>query len=404
MGFGTIGTYIYIWNEKQNISTTVCEEKIMRTSQGVLLYDSGDQILLRDSKEQLDFLLHTANRTKCHNSIAHTVIGTDHKLHVRLYEDPKLIPTEINERTNMHGMWLNVREHNQFIRDEVTEQINEEYHEIIRLFCTQQRHEKYLVRLLSEFSPIWAGRFLNMSTCTGIKIYGDDIEYFQCKPIIITIPNITRTECGPQPNVQGLAVARDGITLVPFTPCAWTNNLATFGNYAYTPVKNKWQQVRIKPFHWGKHPRFAELTYEAEPDDTLHMGELEMGHMLTFLHELNQKQISNYKSRATSTPSIEATIFHYPVLRIVLWAVISSTVITICILIGITVACPQILRVCCTGCTATVCLRGRKRQHKQVIECRQYRRNSVNDNILEESLEQLQCEPHTMYVYDPTKP
>ena len=171
---------------------------------------------------------------------------------------------EIGHRQFMEG--ISVR-HANIIQDEVQQ-----------LACDINKLKHNLVMSIAQYSPILAGRALNLPSCQRIEGKGQSLVVEQCKPKTISFDDIApiKTTCAVEPVWGNRTISSDGFTEIDFRPCIFEKGIVNFNGKSFHYFNSSW--IEIKPHIQlrgvGEATHFEEIA-----DDEY-----------TFLHNLEAKE------------------------------------------------------------------------------------------------------------------
>lgn len=230
---GRLGEFTYVWHSPKN-QTEICDEHELLTSVG-RLFKHANQMVLRDSKKQLDIVLSPSwgRFPACTRGMSYGYLG---QANIRVYflttngSNPSEYPFPPAARTTEELVQL----HNQWLENQLVDAGDEQWQAINLVQCAVVTNRLALLQMLSVFSPLLAGELMGLKPCQGAQVIGSTAEIIQCRSITVII-DAAVSKCGMQPLInryidgntiqllpQGnLTIARDGYALVPYSPCLW---------------------------------------------------------------------------------------------------------------------------------------------------------------------------------------
>ena len=153
--------------------------------------------------------------------------------------------------------------HQQYTRDEATDQINRLAGEIRRLQCENRKATRNHILLSAKSNGWHAATQLHLPLCSQLTVYGSQVEVSRCRPFNVTF-GVERTKCGYQPRFLNFTLAHNGWTLATYQACYWPEgNYVNFNGKTHIHADGDWVPViTTVPLNNRQLAGFA--TYEAD--------------------------------------------------------------------------------------------------------------------------------------------
>ena len=220
-----------------------------------LLDQNAREIFAEDSK---DVLVHRSARVK-RERLQGYVQSVDAKDRSRSQSTtmPPFVATELSSLQDNVSDWgatLNLAdsmsEHSQWIRSTLVDHENLIVDASNKLDCRVDQLKVFELIVLSRFSGILAARAFGLQSCQSMETFERHAVIRQCRTVSAEFV-VAGTRCGAQPKFENFTIARDGWTLVPFTPCYWQSAVVNFNGEAYSARDGL--RVWEKPVREAKH-------------------------------------------------------------------------------------------------------------------------------------------------------
>ena len=104
--------------------------------------------------------------------------------------------------------------------------------EIRVLDCYQDNSRLHELYLLSQFMGIRAAAAVGYPKRFLLNSFGEQGFISRCTNLTADFSAIL-TKCGYQPSTGNFTIAKDGMSLYPFSPCYWQNGMVRFGEVIF---------------------------------------------------------------------------------------------------------------------------------------------------------------------------
>ena len=105
--------------------------------------------------------------------------------------------------------------------------------------------------ILSTKSQLLAAQMFQYQECSALEMHGKTGILRQCKKVRVNITSDI-TNCGPQPiaqvNGKNYTIGKDGLSLIPYTPCFWTNGFINIDGTSFEWHDRDWIPVHTTLF------------------------------------------------------------------------------------------------------------------------------------------------------------
>jgi hypothetical protein len=168
--------------------------------------------------------------------------------------------------------------HRQYIEGVNTRHANIIQDEISQLACDVNKIKHNLIMSIAQYSPILAGRAIDLPVCQRIVGKGQSLVVEQCKSKTISLNEIApiKTVCATEPIWDNKTVSSDGFTEIDFRPCVFDKGIVNFNGKSFHYDNSSWKELKPQIQLRG----IGEATHFEEIEDNEY----------AFLHNLEVKE------------------------------------------------------------------------------------------------------------------
>lgn len=234
-----------VWNLRTS-TITADQPKVMQTGLGKLSNTSKNNFKLEDSQNQLEYHLTASGKCKTDDCFwKDSVFKIANMDDIYLKLNPLSEQTKTEQARNKRLLPLVLTElHLQYIRDELTNNINEVVNTIDNIQCDNRKAKHARAVSTAQYNGWLAASQLDLPICTKLTAIGKTVVAQKC---IKQTANFTMklTKCGPQPFYNNFTININGWEIIPFAPCYWNQGFVNFNDNPYRHDGQEW--IPIQP-------------------------------------------------------------------------------------------------------------------------------------------------------------